>query len=374
MRVAVRVAAATLLAAAFAVRGEAQQSAGPAEALDGVDTVVLIQSGKEVQGKPEFKVVRGKFEYLFSTAATKAAFEKTPERFEIQLGGACARMGARASGNPSDYLVHDGKIYIFGSDDCHKKFAAAPEKYLARPAAPMPASPASTQAGRALIDRAVTAVGGAARLDAVSSYVESSSQIVKRPDGDMPVTTKTTWRFPGAVRVDTTMTRQGKTMASATLVTPAGAWFLGQGRAYPMNAEGREAVEEELNHQLVAVLRSRKDPGVVVAALGPATIDGARAEQVRIRRGAVDVTLGLEAATGQVRSLSFTGRNGDGEVGDYVLVLADYRNVDGLMLPFSIKALFNGTPDAQLTRTVDAIAVNAPVDPKLFEPGSAGGQ
>ena len=47
-------------------------------------------------------------------------------------------MGKTAGGNPSDFIVHEGKIYIFGSDDCHKKFQADPAKYLATPPAPLP--------------------------------------------------------------------------------------------------------------------------------------------------------------------------------------------------------------------------------------------
>ena len=128
------VLAVTMAAPAFA------QARPPAEALDGLDPVLLVQ-GKEVQGKSALKAIHGDFEYLFSSPETKATFEREPDRYSIQLGGMCARMGKSAGGNPSDYLVHDGRIYIFGSDGCHKKFAEAPEKYLPRPAAPFPSSP-----------------------------------------------------------------------------------------------------------------------------------------------------------------------------------------------------------------------------------------
>ena len=82
----------------------------PKDALDGVDPVALLIQGKEVSGKPEFKVTRGKFDYLFATAENKATFEKNPEKYEIQLSGACARMGGGVTGNPADYAVVDGKI------------------------------------------------------------------------------------------------------------------------------------------------------------------------------------------------------------------------------------------------------------------------
>jgi YHS domain-containing protein len=363
-----------LAVSVFPASATAQTTPGPAEALDGVDPVVLIQSGKPVDGKPEFTVVRGRFEYRFSSADTKAAFEKSPERYEIQFGGACARMGPRAGGNPADYLLYDGKIYIFGSDDCRRKFSAAPEKFLPKPAPPMPESPRSAQQGRALIERAVKAIGGAQRLDSLTTYIESAKQVVKRPQGETPVTTRMVQRFPGTVRIDRTTTVQDKAITSTTLITPEGAWFIGQGRPYPMNPAGREAMEVELGRQILPLLRSRQTAGVKVAALELDTIEGVKMDRVRIQSGGVDVALGLDRASGQVRSMSFTGRSLESELGEYTLIYSDYRNVDGLMLPFSVRALFNGTPDGYLSRTIDSIAINHPLDSALFEAGKACGQ
>lgn len=360
--------------AALALGPAPGQTQPPREALDGVDPVVLLTDGKEVNGKPDLKVTRGRFEYLFSTAETKAAFEKQPEKYEIQLGGMCAKMGGGASGNPADYAVVDGKIYVFGSDDCHKKFVAAPAKYLEKPAPPMPSSAQDLQRGRALIEKAVKAIGGADKLDAIATYVETSSQIQKRPTGDVPVSLKTMWRFPGNVRAERTMTNEGRTMTSANLLTPAGAWFIGQGRAYPQNADGRRAAEQQFGRQLVPLLRGRHDADFKAAALGPATIDGVQVDRVRVRDGAVDATLGLDKSSGAVHSLGFTARNMDGEVGEYVIVFADPRDVNGLRLPFTQRALFNGAPDPLLTRTLDAITINTPLDASLFDPGTGGGK
>ena len=90
----------------FALPARAQM-APPKDALDGIDAVALLTQGKEITGKPEFKVTRGKFDYLFATAGNKATFEKNPEKYEIQLSGACARMGAGVTGNPN-LTISDG--------------------------------------------------------------------------------------------------------------------------------------------------------------------------------------------------------------------------------------------------------------------------
>src|SRR6476620_11678820 len=103
--------------------------------LEGLDPVMLTQ-GKEVQGDMKYKVTRGQFEYIFANAENKATFEKDPTRYEIQLDGHCARMGAPTTGNPDLYTVHNVRIYIFGSEECLTLFNAAPEKYLEVPAPP----------------------------------------------------------------------------------------------------------------------------------------------------------------------------------------------------------------------------------------------
>lgn len=350
------------------------QMAQPKDALDGVDAVALLDQGKEISGKPEFKASRGKFDYLFATAENKATFEKNPEKYEIQLSGACARMGGGVTGNPADYAVVDGRIYIFGSDDCHKKFVAAPAKFLPKPAPAMPTDARAVQAGRALLDKAVASLGGAARVDAVASYIETASQTQTRPQGQVTLALKTIRRFPGEVRVERTMAMGDRTQTTAMLITPDGGWFISGPRAFPQNPEGRTVNEQEYGRALLPMLRARTASGFKAVAVASAIVDGVAEDRVRIKDRLVDVTIGLDKRTGQVHSLSFVGRNGEAEIGDYTIILSDYRDVDGLRLPFSERATFNGQPDDFRTRTITAFAINPAIDAALFKAPATGGQ
>ena len=74
----------------------------------------------------------------------------------------------------------------------------------------MPSAAQDLERGRALVDRAVQALGGGGAVDAVTAYAETITQVQKRPAGDVAVVTKTTWRFPGAIRSERTMTMQGR--------------------------------------------------------------------------------------------------------------------------------------------------------------------
>jgi len=162
-------AAARRVAPATAAQtSQADEAVVPLEGLD----PVLLSRGQEKQGDEQFSVRRGRFRYLFASAETKAAFEREPSLFEIQLDGSCARMGPNVRGNPDLYLVHKGRIYLFGSPACVAAFKARPESYLeaeaAAEAAPM-AAEESLRRGLALVERAVEAAGGAARVDGVTS-------------------------------------------------------------------------------------------------------------------------------------------------------------------------------------------------------------
>jgi YHS domain-containing protein len=347
--------------------GAHAQSARTVEALDGLDPVLLIQ-GKETQGKPSLAVIHGRFSYLFSSAETKAAFEKDPAKYEIQLGGMCARMGKTAGGNPADFLVHDGKIYIFGSDDCHRKFQAAPQKFIAPPVKPLPTSRTAATRGRQLVDQVVKSFGTAQRIDALTSYVETIGQTQKRQEVDVPVVLKTSWLFPDYTKQERTMTLQGKTMGSTTILAPEGMWFVTQsGQAYPSPSAARASLEQDFGRHPIALLRARRDPNVKLAAIGPATIDGKTVEQVRIVRGGVDVIMNVDWA-GRLHSVSFQDRNIDGEYGTYALLYSDFKDVKGLTLPFTVRGQFNGQPDPSQTWTVESITLDAPLDKSAFAP------
>jgi YHS domain-containing protein len=363
---------AILTMVSLAAEGRAQQPAS-VEALDGVDPVLLVQ-GKEVSGKSDLKVVRGRFEYLFSSPVTKATFERNPSQYEIQLNGLCARMGKATGGRPSDYLVYDGKIYIFGSDECHRKFEAEPKKYLPVAAAPFAPSAKAVKDGRALVERAVTVIGGGPKLDAIETYIETASQTQRRSTGDVPLTVKTMWRFPGDVRAERTMTLPDRTMSSATLMTPSGMWFLSQGRAFQAMEAGRPSMELDYGRQIVPLLRGRRDRGFQAASLGRETLNGVTVDRVRVLNRGVDVILALEPSSGRVKAISFSDRNSEGEVGQFTIAFSDYRDVDGLSFPFVELASFNGVADPSLSRRIDAVAINAPLDPALFQPGPGGGQ
>jgi YHS domain-containing protein len=337
--------------------------------LEGLDPVLLV-GGKEAQGDEQFSVERGQFRYLFAGAETKAAFEKEPGRYEIQLGGACARMGPTVRGNPDLFLVHEGRIYIFGSEDCVKAFKAKPESYLDAGAASAPAAPASEDAkkrGRALVEKAVEAAGGAARVDGLVSYQEKGT--VGSRQGPAGIKTALLMHFPDKARLE--QTYQFGTIA--TVVTPAGGFYVTPRGAGDLFEVQRAAYEEQFMRSPLSILRARR--GAEFAAAGAAKVGDATVEQVDATVGRVRVRLGIDPATGRVLTLAYRGRGGDHTYGQIVRTFSDFRPVGGLTLPFKTTGTFDGEADPTQSSTAESIVVNVDLAPALFErPKPAGVQ
>jgi putative intracellular protease/amidase/YHS domain-containing protein len=106
----------------------AQESSQVIIPLRGLDPVALIES-KEVRGKEEFSVTRGRFKYLFANRKNRANFEAAPERYEVQRDGECMAMpGVKTYAEI--FKVHKGKIYAFGKPLCRERFTLSPESFL----------------------------------------------------------------------------------------------------------------------------------------------------------------------------------------------------------------------------------------------------
>jgi len=309
---------------------------------------VMLSQGKEVQGDLKFKVTRGRFQYLFANAENKATFEKDPSKYEIQLDGACARMGAPTTGNPDLYFVHNGRIYIFGSEECQTHFKAAPEKYLEVPAAPKsPPTEEMIKRGQELLGKAVEALGGASKLDQLVSFQKTDQR------GNQ-VKSILTMAFPDTLRQE--IVRPNFTLVS--VITPGDSFFIANNGARPMPEGNRAAIYKELYHELVVLFRARTRSDFKASANG---------NDVDVELPGFTTTIAIDPGTGRVVSQTYRGRGPGGVLGQIVINYSDYRNVDGLSLPFKTTATFDGEPLPPLSATIETIKVNGQIDPSSFK-------
>jgi YHS domain-containing protein len=365
-----------LLSGVFAGRASAQGNP-PRDALEGLDPVMLTQ-GKEAQGEMNITVTRGGFRYFFANAANKGTFEQDPERYEIQLNGSCARMGAPVVGTPDLYAVHKGRIYIFGSANCKTLFVAAPEKYLESEDAvyaPAAATPEALKQGQALIDKAVAAMGGAAKIDGLASYRERSESPQTRGHGDEPiievkVNTDLLIVFPDRIRVEQSMPDfrdRSVTMRRTLVMLPGEEFGLGPSGVFNLQKSFRDSEEKRIRRQPLFLLRARQQQGFKAVALGKGKIGKAEVERALVTWDGGSYTLGIDPTTGRILSMSYKRRGQQGNFGEYVQTFSDFRAVGGLTLPFKGAATFDGQPWKDQWSTIESIVINSAVDPALFE-------
>ncbi|HEX5731647.1 MAG TPA: hypothetical protein VF131_02340 [Blastocatellia bacterium] len=349
------------------------QSSQATPVLEGLDPVMLVK-GKEVQGELNITVTRGQFQYLFANAESKAAFEKEPARYEIQLGGACARMGPPVSGNPDLYAVHKERIYIFGSVNCKTLFQAAPEKYLETEETVQAASSDAIRKGESLVEKAVSALGGAARLDALASYQEQRKAMQRRHSGDVEIKYVTTVVFPNQSRQE----EIGPDYNQVIVITPSESFGFSPASSRPavsLREMVRVGYEKQIARNPLVILKNRKQASFKAFSTGPDKIGDTVVEQVAVETNGLKIRLGIDPATGRVLSLSYKGRGPGGTVGQITRTYSDFRTVDGFLLPFKIVGTFNGETDSQVSTTIEMITVNGQIAPAAFEkPKTAGAQ
>ena len=279
-----------------------------------MDSTPCVVRGKEVPGKSAFSVTRGNSSTSSPVPKPRTPSSKIQPEMRSSSAG-CARGWARPGRNPADYLVHEGKIYVFGSDECHKRFQAIPRN-TGRACRSHPSVASAAALGHGLIVQAVTAIGGATRLDAVTRLSRRSRRCrncratcATRDEDDPGYPT-------GSVR-----SGQWRLWASRwgrRQLSPEGMWFVGgAGQAYPMPAFGRPSLEQEFGRHPIALFRARRNPAFKAVALGTAQVGGVKVDLVRIISGAIDITLALDGGSGRIRAASFRDRNNEGEYGTF---------------------------------------------------------
>ena len=85
-------------------------------ALSGYDTVAYFTQSKPVKGSRKYKTSYNGVYWLFSSAENLAAFKDDPKKYAPQYGGHCAWAlavkNAQVSGDPQQWNIVEGKLYI----------------------------------------------------------------------------------------------------------------------------------------------------------------------------------------------------------------------------------------------------------------------
>jgi protein tyrosine phosphatase (PTP) superfamily phosphohydrolase (DUF442 family)/YHS domain-containing protein len=336
-------------------------------AIEGIDPVLLVQ-GTEKQGDPKISFVHEGFEFLFSSSATKAEFTRNPQKYEIQLGGLCARMGGTTLGSSDLWAVVDGRIYVFGSEECRKRFKAAPQKYLEPKNAPLNVSAKSAKEARSLIEKAVKTLGGTAKLDALSTLQRTEQHVTQRGEQKIEYKILLATNLSDRWRLDREF-GNGASLASVIAPSDSFSSYSARGRTSTdvFSAAQRAHLQKQFRHDPLVLLRARNDKRFSATVIGPGKAGNADVQIVVADFDGVRSALGIDPKSGRVLSLRYADRGPEGEYGEIIQVFSDFRDAGGLMLPHRAEATWNGSPLHTLSYSVATITINAPLAASLFE-------
>lgn len=243
--------------------------------------------------------------------------------------------------------------------------AAAPAGASGAAAGPGPASADAKAKGQALIATAVESIGGAAALDGLKSFATAGQAIVKTPQGELTLESKSIIVPPDRVRQDVAVMGQQMAMviagADAFMVTPQG--------EQSMPASMRQQIEDQLAHAPILLLRHRAEPGFEAAASGEGKAGDTVTTLVTVTFKSRTTTLGIDPKTGRILTIAFRGAGPDGTPGDVLQTFSDFRPASGLTLPFAQTSSLNGETNVQAT--VSSVTINGPVDESLWKKKAA---
>ena len=102
-------------------------------AVSGYDPVAYFTEGEPVKGSEEFHLEYMGADWYFSSEENRELFRENPEGYAPQYGGYCAWAVANdytAPGNPKDWTVHEGKLYLNYNSSIHRRWRRNMEEFI----------------------------------------------------------------------------------------------------------------------------------------------------------------------------------------------------------------------------------------------------
>jgi hypothetical protein len=86
-------------------------------AIKGYDPIAYFTNGRPTIGLPEIEYVWDEYRYHFASMEHRELFKADPVRYAPQFANFCAMAltrGELVEANPKNWLISEGKLYIFG--------------------------------------------------------------------------------------------------------------------------------------------------------------------------------------------------------------------------------------------------------------------
>jgi hypothetical protein len=233
---------------------------------------------------------------------------------------------------------------------------------------PGPAGAAEKEDLKALVEEAIAARGGAARLEKLRAAVWKS-------EGVKPTRTSRAvlyGQLPGKFRLESARTEDGKTTLFVKIINGDRGWTLQDGKAVPMSREELAQTRDTFYHKrLDATLLPLRDKDVRLKALGESKVDGRAVVGVKVsRKGYPDVSLYFDKKTKLLLKSERQVMGPNGKPVPHELHYSDYKDHKGVKVARRTRVVVAGKAvgDVRITE----FETFPKLDESLFLPLGAG--
>ncbi|MBI3450092.1 MAG: insulinase family protein [Acidobacteria bacterium] len=227
-------------------------------------------------------------------------------------------------------------------------------------AAPGVSDAEAASKGAALVTKAVGALGGAEKVDAIKSLRIVEQSNVSTPRGEMNLKGTRTFVYPDKVRQEMTTP-----MGPVTLVaTPGDAFMSGPMGVRQLPDSQRAEMLKALKRSPLLLFRHRAEPTFSAKFGGTADVDSVKADLLNVTYEGETIRLFLDPVTGRVLRAASKGPGPGGAPADLLASYSDYRDVSGIPFPYVTKITVDGEPLS--STTAEEISVNVTVDDSQF--------
>lgn len=223
------------------------------------------------------------------------------------------------------------------------------------------ATPETLARGETLLNRAVAEAGGAEALAGVETLSARWIATVQTPQGAMEVQGTSRLAFPNRLHQEMTLPFGTLSM----VYDGEQGWMAGPQGTQPLPPSQTQEMAKEVARNLLSLLR-RAAQGELTAQLLPSEEVNGKETQILLIRSedGLEVELGVHPQTGRVAFLRYQGQGPQGPA-TMVEQLADFRQVDGLTLPFRQTVLQDGNLHTE--RVVEELLLNPKLGDELFQ-------